>query len=111
MFSALRDGIRRVLRAPALPAGVWLLTVLVSLPLALALRTMIAQHLGTSLAADTAASGVNYEWWQEFSAQATGLGVSFKPTIIGFAAVLDNLSAFVDDESRPVVIVGAATAY
>src|SRR5207247_9106264 len=33
------------------------------------------------------------------------------PTIIGFGAVLDNLSAFLDNDSRPVVIVGAASAY
>ena len=72
---------------------------------------MLAQHLGSSLAADTAASGVNYDWMQEFSDQASGLGVTFKPTIIGFGAVLDNLSAFLDDTTRPVVIVGAAGAY
>ena len=36
--------------------GVWLLTLLVSLPLAVAMRGMLAQHLGGSLAADTAAS-------------------------------------------------------
>jgi len=72
---------------------------------------MLAQHLGSSLAADTAASGVNYDWMQEFSDQATGLGVTFKPTIIGFGAVLDNLSAFMDDIERPVVIVGAASFY
>ena len=35
---------------------------------------MLAQHLGASLAADTAASGVNYDWMQEFSDQASGLG-------------------------------------
>jgi len=110
-FAACRDGIRRVLRAPAILAGVWLLTLLVSLPLALGLRSMIAQHLGSSLAADTAVSGVNYDWWQEFDDQATGLGVTFKPTIIGFGAVLDNLSAFLDNDRRPVVIVGAAAAY
>src|ERR1019366_5583713 len=28
-----------------------------------------------------------------------------------FSAVLDNLSAFIDNDHRPVVIVGAATAY
>jgi len=110
-FSAWRDGMRRVRRAPAILVGVWALTVLVSLPLALGLRGMIEQHLGSSLAADTAATGVNYDWWQEFSDQATGLGVTFKPTIIGFGAVLDNLSAFVDNDHRPVVIVGAAAAY
>ena len=48
---------------------------------------------------------------QEFSDQATGIGVTFKPTIIGFGAVLDNLSAFVDRTGRPAVIVGAAAVY
>ena len=91
-LAAWRDGIGRVARAPAILIGVWALTLLVSLPLALGLRGMLEQHLGRSLAAETAASGVNYEWWQEFSDQATGLGVTFRPTIIGFGAVLDNLS-------------------
>jgi hypothetical protein len=54
---------------------------------------------------------VNYDWMQEFSEQATGLGVTFKPTIIGFGAVLDNLSAFADNTERPAVIAGAAAAY
>jgi hypothetical protein len=111
MIRAFADGLRRVLRAPAILAGVWLLTLLVSVPLTLALRGMIAQHLGSSLAAETAASGVNYDWWQEFTSQASGLGVTFKPTIIGFGAVLDNLSAFLDNDHRPIVIVGAASAY
>jgi hypothetical protein len=108
---SLRDGIRRVNRAPAIVLGVWAVTLLVSVPLAAAMRGMLAQHLGRSLAADTAASGVNYDWMQEFGDQATGLGVTFKPTIIGFAAVLDNLSAFMDATSRPVVIAGAAAIY
>jgi hypothetical protein len=110
-MSALGDGMRRVNRAPLLLAGVWAATLLVSVPLAAALRGMLAQHLGASLAADTAASGVNYDWMQEFNEQASGLGVTFKPTIIGFAAVLDNLSAFMDATSRPAVIAGAAAVY
>lgn len=105
------EGMRRVNRAPAILIGVWTLTWLVSLPLALALRGMIAQHLGKSLAADTAASGVNYDWMQEFGDQASGLGVTFKPTVIGFGAVLDNLSGFIDDTQRPASIVGAASVY
>ena len=102
---------RRVNRAPVILIGVWTLTVLVSIPLALGLRERLEQHMGNSLAADAAASGVNYDWWQEFSDQATGLGATFKPTIIGFGAVLDNLSAFLDNERRPVAIVGAASLY
>jgi hypothetical protein len=110
-MSALGDGIRRVNRAPALLVGVWAATLLVSLPLAAAMRGMLAQHLGQSLAADTEVSGVNYDWMQEFSDQASGIGVTFKPTIVGFAAVLDNLSAFMDRTSRPTVIVAAAAIY
>ena len=110
-FSAWADGARRVNRAPAILIGVWALTLLVSLPLTIALRGMLAQHLGQSLEADTAASGVNYDWMQEFGDQASGLGTTFKPTIIGFGAVLDNLSGFLDATPQPAVIVGAASVY
>ncbi|MGH9142208.1 MAG: hypothetical protein ACRD2I_13840 [Vicinamibacterales bacterium] len=110
-WTAWMDGIRRVNRAPAILIGVWLLTLLVSLPLTLVLRGMLSQQLGASLAADSAASGVNYDWMQEFTEQASGLGTTFKPTIIGFGAVLDNASAFLDATPRPVAIVGAAAVY
>lgn len=109
--SAWRDGIRRVSRAPVLLLGVWAMTVCLALPLTLVLRGMLADHLGGSLAAETAASGVNYDWMQEFADQASGIGVTFKPTIVGFGAVLDNLSAFLDDTAQPLVIVAAASAY
>lgn len=110
-MKAFLDGIARVNRAPLILAGVWMLTFCVSLPLALGLRGMIADHLGSSLAAESAASGVNLEWMQEFRDQAAGLGVTLRPTVVGFGAVLDNLSAFLDDTTRPIVIVGAASAY
>jgi hypothetical protein len=110
-LAAWIDGARRVVRAPALLMGVWAMTLIVSVPLAFALRAMLAQHLGASLAADTAAGGVNYDWMQEFGDQASGLGTTFKPTIIGFGAVLDNASAFLDATPRPPVIVGAASVY
>ena len=110
-LNAWRDGIRRVNSAPALLAAAWALTLVVMAPMAAAMRSLLARHLGASLTADTAASGVNYDWMQEFSDQAAGLGVTFKPTIIGFGAVADNLSAFLDNIERPVVIVAAASVY
>ena len=110
-LAACRDGIRRVAGAPLILAGVWLMTTLVGLPLALALRGEISGHLGASLASEPAANGVNYEWMQEFADQATGLGTTLRPTILGFGAVLDNISAFLDDTARPLVIVGAAGTY
>ena len=77
--------------------GMYSLTLLVALPLSLALRGMIAAHLGDSVVADTLASGTNYDWWQEFSAQASGLGTTFVPSIIGFGAVLNNISGLLDN--------------
>jgi len=48
---------------------------------------------------------------QEFSDQATGVASTLRPSVIGFAAVLDNASGFIDNTADPVVIVGAAAAY
>jgi hypothetical protein len=111
VFDAWRDGIRRVNRAPVVLIGVWVMTVLVSLPLAAAMRGLLRDHLGASLAADSAAAGINYDWMQEFSSQASGVGVTFGPAVVGFAAVLDNLSAFLDNTPRPLVVAFAAATY
>lgn len=102
---------RRVNGAPLLVIGVTLVTLLVALPLSLALRGMIEGHLGRSLAAESAAAGVNYEWWQEFGAQATGLGATFLPSIVGFGAVLDNLSGFLDNAEMAPTIAGITAAW
>ena len=102
---------RRATGAPIILLGVWLMTMLVSLPLTLVLRDMIRQHLGSSLAGERAAGGIDSDWMQEFGDQAAGIGITFKPTIIGFAAVLDNSSAFLDNTTRPLVVVGAASGY
>jgi hypothetical protein len=110
-FQALRDGIRRVTSALVLLVGVWVMTLLVSLPLTLEMRSELAEHLDASLEADAAASGVNYDWMQEFRGRASGVGTTFSPTVIGFGASLDNLSAFVDQERRPLLIVCAAAVY
>jgi hypothetical protein len=87
------------------------LTLFVALPLSVALRGMIAAHLGDSLFADTLASGTSYDWWQEFAAQASGLGTTFVPSIIGFGAVLDNLSALVDNLPMATTVAGATAAW
>jgi hypothetical protein len=109
--AAFRDGARRVNAAPVLLAGVVAVTLLVALPLSIALGGMIEAHLGRSLAADRAAGGTNFDWWQEFSAHASGLGATFVPSIIGFGGVLRNLSALVDNEPLAATIGGATCAW
>jgi hypothetical protein len=88
----------------------WLTTFLLAWPLALTLRGMLADHLDASLAADTAARGMNYDWWNEFLAQAAGLGQTFVPAILGFAAVLKNISSIADAERLPTAIASAIAA-
>ncbi len=109
--AAFREGVRRVYQAPMVVAGMFAVTLLVSLPLAYALQGMIAAHLGSSLAADAAAAGTNYAWWREFSAQATGLGTTFVPTIAGFGAVLNNISGLLDRTPVAATIAGVTAAW
>jgi hypothetical protein len=101
---AFIDGVNRVKRAPWLVIGVWLSTLLLAMPLAIVLQEMIGAHLGASLAAQAAADGVNYDWWNEFLAQTSGVGVSFVPAILGFAAVMTNISTVADASAMPTVI-------
>ena len=104
LVASFVDGLNRVKRAPWLVIGVWLSTLLLAVPLAIVLQDMIGAHLGDSIAARTAATGVNYDWWNEFLAQASGVGVSFVPAILGFAAVIKNLSTIADASGLPSVI-------
>jgi hypothetical protein len=92
-------------------AGMYLLTLLLALPLSIALRGMIEAQLGDSLVADTLATGASYDWWQEFESQATGLATTFVPSIVGFGAVLNNLSALLDNLPMATTIAGATAAW
>jgi hypothetical protein len=111
VLKAFRDGLRRVHGAPAVLASVFVLTFLLALPLGLVVRGMVASSLGSSLAAESAATGANSDWWEEFAAQATGLGTTFTPRIVGFAPVLSNLSAVFDAQPQAMAVTGAAIAY
>ena len=104
ILAAWRDGWRRVIAAPALLAGVFATTLLLVAPLTVAMDDALRTHLGRSLAADMAADGVNYDWWQEFASQATGLSRSFVPAIVGFAATLDSISSVADGQAKSPIL-------
>ena len=110
-IGAFADGLNRVKRAPMLIIGLWLTTVMVALPFAMLLQRQIGEHLGGSLAAQSAAESVNFDWWNEFLAQTSGVGLSFVPAILGFAAVMKNLSTVVDGTGFPGVIAIAVSAH
>lgn len=104
MMGAFIDGVMRVKRAPWLVVGVWLSTLLVATPLALLLQDQLSAHLGASMVAQQAVDNVNFDWWNEFLAQTSGVGATFVPAIMGFAAVMKNLSTVADRDALPAVI-------
>lgn len=111
ILGSFLDGVKRVVSAPVVLVGVCLLTVAMALPLALTLRGALDEHLGASLAATAAADAVNYDWWQEFQSQAAGLGTTFTPSVIGFAAALDNVSGLMDARAKIAPIAAVVGAY
>lgn len=108
---AWREGVRRVNAAPALLAGLVLLTLLVAMPLAAVLDGMIAGHLGSSPAAARAADAGDAAWFEDFADTAAGVGRTFRPTVVGGAAPLGNLSSFLDGEALTLPMGGAVVAW
>ena len=111
MLQSWLTGLRRVLAAPAVAAGVYLVTLGVAVPPSLVLRQSLERHLGASLMAESAADGLDWDWWQEFSGQASGLEESFTPAVLGAAAPLANLSGWLDRTPQPLALAAAAGAY
>ena len=87
---------RLAARRDARPRCCWACLAL-TFAAAVPVRGRDAQHAGRASGRQPggghAADGVNYDWWQEFVSQASGLGATFTPRIVGFAATLDSLSA------------------
>jgi hypothetical protein len=111
LVACWRDGVRRVNGAPVVVLGVWSLSLLLALPLGLVLRGMIRASLGSSLAADSAAEGVNYDWWNEFLQSTGGIASTFVPSIIGFAAPLKNLSDVMDNAPLAITVASAVAVW
>ena len=111
LSGAFIDGLNRVKRAPWLVLGVWLSTLLLAMPMAIVLHEQIGTHLGSSMAAQAAAGAVNYDWWNEFLAQTSGIGATFVPAIIGFAAVMKNVSTVADATPLPLTISVVVISY
>jgi len=110
-WSAWVHGWRLVRTAPAIWIGVWVMTMVLAAPLAATMSGMIERQLGASTEADSAADGVNWDWWQEFTSQSSGLGTTFTPQIIGFAATLQNFSDFLDRTRVIAPVAGAVGLY
>ncbi len=110
-IGAFLEGWRRTLRAPAITAGVLVLTILTALPLALTLRAMLGAHLGSSLTADRLLHEWDDGWAAEFGAQAQGIGATFTREILGFGGTMAAVSAFLDAAALTPAAAGAVASY
>jgi len=110
-LGAFLEGWRRVFRAPAITLGVLAALFLLALPLGLALRGMLTEHLGSSVVAERAAFGWDAGWAAEFASQAQGLGRTFTHEILGFGGTISIVSGFFDAKPLPPVVAGAAAAF
>jgi hypothetical protein len=94
-----------MLRAPAVLALVCVATLAAAMPFAVIVGRDVQRALSNQPPIALASEEIDADWWMEYRAHATGLEATFTPAIIGFAAPLDNLSALLDREARPALLV------
>ena len=102
-------GLRLVLHTPSLLAWVYLTTLVVALPLTLAMKHLLQGSFEGSLVEDNLRQGFDLSWYEEFAAGSSGLGKTFGPWVVGILPVLSNLERLLDGELHQVdpAVVGA----
>ncbi len=125
MITALLDGARRVASAPLLIAGIYLVivtmvtmvimvavvTATTPVPLGLVIPDAVESHLGSRVAADRAASGIDQTWWEEFQTQSRGVARTLQPRTLGLAAVLVNFGDLLAAQPLDGSVVMAVAAH
>ncbi|MDO8834566.1 MAG: hypothetical protein Q7V01_03175 [Vicinamibacterales bacterium] len=111
VLAAFSSGVGRVLRAPAVLAGVFAVSLLLAIPASHLVRLGIAEELGNSRVSEELVQGASLEWWDQYLETSSGLGRSFTTNVIGFAAVLDNASRFLDNQRSVPAVAALAALY
>jgi hypothetical protein len=99
------------LRAPGVAITVWIVTTLVTLPLAAMLHEDIETHLGTSTMAERALQGWDLDWTGEFAGDAGGVASTLTREILGAAGLVATISRILGREGLPTALAGAVVIY
>jgi hypothetical protein len=97
-------GLEKVVQFPSLIAWLYLTSVLLTVPLALSMRTLLKDSLGSSLVHENLRQGFDMDWYGEFSSGgagnfgSAGLADSFGPSVVGSLPILSNLEKLLDGE-------------
>jgi hypothetical protein len=102
---AMFAGFAAVLRAPMLIIAAVAAMLAATIPFALFLGSELQTELASRQPVSQGRSEIDPEWWLEFQEHAEGLAATFTPTILGFAAPLDNLSSLLDGTRRPMILL------
>lgn len=105
IFKALGGGLVRVISSPLIVAAAIVAMLVIAVPFAVFVGSEVQSALSNQPPISRDAGEIDPEWWFEFREHAGGLAATFTPTIIGFAAPLDNLSALLDGSDRPLVLL------
>lgn len=110
-MGAFLEGWRCVLDAPGLTAGLMVLTLVAALPLAIAVRTSLATHLGSSVVSERLLDDWDVWWAGEFGAEARGVATTFTHEVLGFGGTLATVSGLADGTPPHPAIAAAAAIY
>jgi len=94
IFSAIREGLRRVTASPKLILFLWLFNFVMALPLTLLMSGQIESSLGASLVSEKMQKSFDLDWYEEFNHSAGALGKTFSPAVIGVGPFLGNLESW-----------------
>ncbi|MBI3662055.1 MAG: hypothetical protein HY234_03270 [Acidobacteria bacterium] len=89
-------GLGRVLKSPALILWIYFASVLIALPVSLAVKNILHESFGMSLVNENMRAGFDLSWFGEFSAGSSGLASTFGPWVTGIVPVLSNLESLLD---------------
>jgi len=104
--AAIRGNVR-------LLVGLWLGGLVVAAPLAMAIRSSIAESIGPSLVHENLRRGFDIAWHGEYAHAARGIERSVRPSLAGGGALLDNAQAWLTADlfEEDPALVGIGVLY
>ncbi len=106
------SGLRRIGQSPSLVVWVYLASLILVVPLGLAMRDQLSHGIGGSLAGESLRRGFDFDWYGEFRANSPGIAETFGPSVVGIFAVLTNLEKLFDgsilEVERVILLAGIA---
>ena len=104
-------GVLRVVRAPLVVAGVYLLTLLLTVPVGALLQRSLPPPETVDVLDSNDPPAPDMDWLDEVSTSVPGLARFLSPEIIGAAAPMMNVSAILDGTRPPLAGLVAIAAF